>query len=450
MFKYTVSLLAVVVLSFTACLSPYNQAYIGRSYPPTTHVDIYLSEDEIKEDYQVMGHLPPVQVPSMDMRLVQKRIVLTGHAQGADGVVIHVEEREIGTRETTYGSGQTQTKETTTTQTEGSTKTITIKNVNYVRTIFIKYKKNLFKTSIENMGLRGGGKDLGQSTPIPRNEPAPPKRVREPLNRQRDRRVSTPTPRNEPTPPKEMVLIPAGKFQMGSIAPAADSDEKPVHTVSIDAFYIDKYQVTNAQYKQFVLANPRWQKNRIDSAFHNGNYLKEWNGNNYPSGKANHPVVSVSWYAAMAYAQWAGKRLPTEAEWEYAARGGLSGKKYPWGDVIDLRKANYGRRNVDDTTPVDKYPPNGYGLYNMAGNVWEWCLDEYNPNFYASSPRQNPLAGASSVGWITRNFTSVKTNRVLRGGSWGTESGSVRVTYRNQLNPASTYLDSGFRCVRSQ
>ena len=319
------------------------------------------------------------------------------------------------------------------------------------------------KTSLVNMGLRGGGKDLGQSTLYHsssgisndaaltdlKNEPAPPRGTQPPTTQQ-DRRVSTPIPRNEPTPPKEMVLIPAGKFQMGSVAPAADSDEKPVHTVSIDAFYIDKYQVTNAQYKQFVLANPRWQKNRIDSAFHNGNYLKEWNGNDYPSGKANHPVVSVSWYGAMAYAQWAGKRLPTEAEWEYAARGGLIGKKYLWGDVIDLRKANYGR-NVDDTTPVDKYPPNGYGLYNMAGNVWEWCLDEYNPNFYASSPRQNPLSGANSVDWVINNFRRVKTNRVLRGGSWGTESGSVRVTYRNHsLNPASTYLDTGFRCAKSQ
>ena len=143
MFKYTVSLLAVVVLSFTACLSPYNPSYLGRSYPPTTHVDIYLSEDEIKEDYEVMGYLPPMQVPLLRMNTVQKRLVLTGRAQGADGVVIHLEEREIGTRETTSGSGQTQTEETTTIQAEDSTKTITIENVNYVRPIFIKYKKNL-------------------------------------------------------------------------------------------------------------------------------------------------------------------------------------------------------------------------------------------------------------------------------------------------------------------
>ena len=123
------------------------------------------------------------------------------------------------------------------------------------------------------------------------------------------------------------MLIPAGVFQMGSNAPAADNDEQPVHTVYVNAFFMDKYEVTNLDYKKFVLANPRWRKNRIDSAFHSGGYLRGWNGNDYPSGEANHPVVYVDWYAAVAYAQWAGKRLPTEAEWEYAARGGLSGKK---------------------------------------------------------------------------------------------------------------------------
>ena len=165
-----------------------------------------------------------------------------------------------------------------------------------------------------------------------------------------------------PVPPEGMVLIPAGEFEMGSNDPEAGNDEQPVHTVSIDAFYMDKYEVTNAQYKKFVDANPQWGKDRIDEEFHVGYYLQDWNGNNYPAGTANHPVTHVSWYAAMAYAGWVGKRLPTEAEWEYAARGGLVGKKYPWGDVIDPGKANYGR-NVGDTTSVGKYPPNGYGLF---------------------------------------------------------------------------------------
>ena len=250
---------------------------------------------------------------------------------------------------------------------------------------------------------------------------------------------------DDPTP-KGMVLVPAGEFQMGSNDPEAADDENPVHTVLIDAFYIDRYEVTNAQYQQFVLANPRWGKDRVDARFHDGNYLKDWTGNDYPSGKANHPVVSVSWYAAMAYAQWAGKRLPTEAEWEKAARSGWEGQKYLWYDGIDSSKANY-NKNVGDTTAVGKYPPNSYGLYDMTGNVWEWCLDEYNADFYSISPRENPLSGPN---WIISDFMSVQTDRVLRGGSWGVDSEFLRIAYRSSLNPASTYFDCGFRCVMSQ
>ena len=253
---------------------------------------------------------------------------------------------------------------------------------------------------------------------------------------------------DDPTP-TGMVLVPAGEFQMGSNDPEAYNDEQPEHTVFIDAFYIDRYEVTNAQYQQFVLANPSWQKHRIDSVFHSGDYLKEWNGNDYPSGKANHPVASVSWYAAMAYAKWAGKRLPTEAEWEKAARSGWVGQKYLWHDGVDSSKTNYDK-NVGDTTAVGKYPPNSYGLYDMTGNVWEWCLDEYNADFYSISSRENPHAGANPVDWDISDLTSIQTDRVLRGGSWGADSGSLRIAYRFRLNPASAYLDCGFRCVMSQ
>lgn len=125
-----------------------------------------------------------------------------------------------------------------------------------------------------------------------------------------------------PAPPG-MVLIPAGEFKMGCNDAEAENDEQPVRSVYVDTFYLDETEVTNVQYKEFLLENPRWQKGYIDaSRFANANYLKLWSGNNYPGGKGNNPVVYVSWYAAMAYAAWADKRLPTEAEWERAARGG--------------------------------------------------------------------------------------------------------------------------------
>ncbi len=241
-----------------------------------------------------------------------------------------------------------------------------------------------------------------------------------------------------------MVLIPAGEFQMGSNK--GDIDEKPVHTVYVDAFYIDKYEVTNAQYKAFVDANPRWQKDHIPDTYHDGGYLKRWNGNSYPSGKGNHPVTNISWYAAIAYAQWAGKRLPTEAEWEKAARGGLIGQKYPWGNSIDFSKANYDR-GIGDTMSVGRYAPNAYGLHDMAGNISEWCLDEYRGDFYVRSLRRNPVSG-DSISVIISNFTNVKSSRVLRGGCWFNTGRNVRVTSRYFISPANTFDYNGFRCVK--
>ena len=243
-----------------------------------------------------------------------------------------------------------------------------------------------------------------------------------------------------------MVLIPAGDFQMGSNT--GDPDEKPVHTVYVDAFYMDIHEVTNAQYKQFVDANPQWRQARIPTDYHDGEYLKHWNGNNYPTGKGDHPVVYVSWYGAMAYAQWARKRLPTEAEWEKAARGGLVGRKYPWGNSIGPSQANYGS-HVGDTTTVGSHPPNKYGLYDMAGNVWEWCLDAYEGDFYKNSPSRNPIAGEGVIRHITNNFTNVKTSHVLRGGSWYSDPENLRVANRIRFNPLNSNIGVGFRCVRA-
>ena len=253
-------------------------------------------------------------------------------------------------------------------------------------------------------------------------------------------------------PPVGMVLIPAGTFGMGGWDDGVDHTwELPVHAVHLDAFYMDKHEVTNAQFKAFIDENPEWQKDNIDERFHWGSYLYHWDGNTYPSGKANHPVTYVSWYAAMAYAEWAGKRLPTEAEWEYAARGGLAGKKYPWGDdEPTTADANYDE-NVGDTTPVGQYAANGYGLYDMAGNVLEWCLDALDDDFYAKSHNsRNPISGAPTIQWILDNFPSIPTKalRVLRGGSWGGSASGLRVANRGRSSPTRTYFINGFRCAR--
>ena len=250
----------------------------------------------------------------------------------------------------------------------------------------------------------------------------------------------------------DMVLIPAGEFQMGSSDEKSNDSEKPVHTVYVDAFYMDKYPVTNEQYKAFLDENPQWRKpqlfkNYIPTDYHDGAYLRDWYRTNYPTGKADHPVTKVGWYAAMAYAQWVGKRLPTEAEWEKAARGGLERRTYPWGNSVDLSQANY-LHNVGGTTPVGRYPANGYGLHDVSGNVWEWCIDAYDANFYLNSPRRNPFSDVNTLEWVTKNFRSIQSPRVLRGGSWLMDPQGVRVAYRFMGNPLDTHSAFGFRCVK--
>ena len=255
-----------------------------------------------------------------------------------------------------------------------------------------------------------------------------------------------------------MMLIPAGEFRMGSDDFDMPDDEKPAHTVYVDAFYMDKYPVTNAQYKEFLDENPQWRKppkwyeqdrkhiEAIDKKYHDGDYLKHWTGNNYSQADADHPVTWISWYAAMAYAQWVGKRLPTEAEWEKAARGGLTGLKYPWGNSIDFSKANYDLE-VSKTTSVGTYPANRFGLCDMVGNVREWCLDRWDKSFYKRSPRNNPISDGNIIDMMD-NFTSIKTSRVLRGGSYVSTSKNARVAYRSGDTPFFTCLNIGFRCVK--
>ena len=245
--------------------------------------------------------------------------------------------------------------------------------------------------------------------------------------------------------PEGMALIPAGEFEMGS--DTGKNNERPVHTVYLDAFYMDTHEVTNAQYKAFIDENPEWEKKNIPPVFHDGAYLRLWDGNAYPEGKADHPVIYVSWYAAMAYAEWAGKRLPTEAEWEKAARGGLIGKTYPWGDTHDAILANYARYH-NAPIAVGHYPPNGYGLYDMAGNISEWCLDEYDPGFYATSPRENPFPNGT-IEVTINDFKNVKDkNRVLRGGCWSDNGLFLPVSHRDWGSQHYTSVFRGFRCVK--
>ena len=244
----------------------------------------------------------------------------------------------------------------------------------------------------------------------------------------------------------EMVLIPAGEFQMGSPDGEGRDAEHPQHTVYLDAFYIDIHPVTNAQYHQFVkeTGHPAPKGYGFVDGDLRGDF-EPWKDSRFNGD--DQPVVCVSWRDAMAYCKWAGKTLPTEAQWEKAARGGLVGKRYPRGDEIDQRVADYGM-DVGHTTPVSSYPPNAYGIYDMAGNVWEWCLDEWDADFYQKSPKDNPVAG-EGVTYVTNDFTNVKATRVLRGGSWLNDGNALRVAYRSGVGPTSTDLNLGFRFART-
>ena len=253
-----------------------------------------------------------------------------------------------------------------------------------------------------------------------------------------------------------MVLIPAGEFQMGH---DQNSTTSPVHTVYVDAFYMDIHEVTVGQYNQFVRATGHPP-------------LPNWVSMYSPTDR--HPVVGVSWHDAIAYAKWAGKRLPTEAEWEKAARGGLVSKYHAWGDAeLDGTQCNFADKslseiwdrerepednwadkNIDDgyayTAPVGSYPANGYSLYDMAGNVWEWCFDAYDENFYANSPRQNPIADIIIRGTENDEIT-VNKMRVARGTSWFDAPTGVWIASRLGVSIESVKLpfNIGFRCVQS-
>ncbi len=233
-----------------------------------------------------------------------------------------------------------------------------------------------------------------------------------------------------------MVFIPGGWFRMGSPYKA---DEQPVHRVYVDAFFMDKTEVTVAEFRRFCQdTRRRMPKQPV------------WN-------EDDHPVVNVSWHDAMAYARWAGKRLPTEAEWEYAARaGGSSSYEYAFAGQ-NMYTKNFGniadesilsvksrfpiRDGYDDgyvyTAPVGSYAPNPFGLLDMEGNVLEWCQDWYKEDSYAMSESENPQGPAKGY------------YKVIRGGAWNRSGKYLRVTYRTWYVPGCKFEFLGFRCAKS-
>jgi sulfatase modifying factor 1 len=235
---------------------------------------------------------------------------------------------------------------------------------------------------------------------------------------------------------KNMVYIPGGSFYMGS---KFQKDEQPVHQVQINGFYMDKYEVTVAEYHEFC---------RV--AHLNMPEQPYWNNE-------DHPVVNVSWNDARLYAKWKSKRLPTEAEWEYAARCGAKDYFYSWGNHNPFRK-NGG--NIADeslksekplwriwksyydgfpyTSPVGSFYSSEYGLYDMTGNVWEWCSDWYDANYYKSSPGSNPRGPDKG------------NHKVLRGGSWNFSPRDILTTRRLHYRPTVTINYIGFRCVKDK
>jgi len=221
----------------------------------------------------------------------------------------------------------------------------------------------------------------------------------------------------------EMILIPAGEFIMGSPEGEGNDNEHPQHTVFLDAFYIDKYEVTNAQYKQFMQATGHQAPGHWDDEKYN---------------QPNQPVIGVTWHDAAAYAEWAQKRLPSEAEWEKAGRG-VDSRQYPWGNEWDSSKCNSkgSGDGYEYTAPVGSFLTGASpdGVLDMAGNVWEWVYDLYDEAYYIQSPHKNPKG--SDFG-----------NRcVLRGGSWDDNPSSLRCAERYSYEPTGSRDNVGFRCA---
>lgn len=235
-----------------------------------------------------------------------------------------------------------------------------------------------------------------------------------------------------------MVLVPAGSFPMG--VPSGDRDggrdEYPRHDVFVDTFMIDKFEVTNGRYLEFVKStghrvpqNPRNPTRNL------------WQGESITDSLVDRPVINVDWFDAEAYCRWAGKRLPREAEWEKAAKG-TSDRRFPWGNVEPTAKhLNYNQRWIGEKTlmPAGSYEAgkSPYGLYDMAGNVWEWVNDWYDARYYERSPKKNPKGPDTG------------TKKVIRGAGWQNETPTVRIFTRVESDPTVRNESTGFRCASS-
>lgn len=253
----------------------------------------------------------------------------------------------------------------------------------------------------------------------------------------------------------DMQFVPGATFRMGTDQTELEGirartglpttrpllPEVPAHRVSVADFLMDTFDVTNRQYQEFVAARPAWSKGALDPSRHNGRYLEHWASGRSPETLLDHPVTFVTWQAAAAYCEWRGKRLPAEAEYEWAAQDGVTRSAYPWGNAPprdDL--VNWGGNGIGATVPVGSYPPNARGLYDMSGNVWHFTSDPWLGS-YAES-----LAGSHRLQLLA---VPAEARRVVRGGSWGANAANLRLRYRDSHRAFDAREMVGFRCARS-
>ena len=241
----------------------------------------------------------------------------------------------------------------------------------------------------------------------------------------------------------EKAEIPALRSRFRVDWPRVFENELPAHEVTVSTFRIDKYEVTYARFAEFLDAAPEWNKEYLDDEEHNGDYLADWTEGAHPEGKQQYPVVFVTWAAAQSYCRWRNGRLPTEAEWEFVARSGDS-REFPWGDELPSpERANYHASNTDGSVQVGEYPANDLGVFDLAGNVWEFLLDAWVPE-YPGEARQDPVVG----GFVAdERIRDVRGRRAVRGASFGGSVVNLRTRWRDSHVVTNAIGFVGFRCA---